>query len=96
MQCAVTYNMHLPINAYTTRGLVSIQARPYVQDSVRVEGVSLSRLSPLGAVGGGGWELASGPHKGRPPLSAENLPFFGRLCCDGQVLSSVGRDTLSH
>ena len=33
----------------------------------------------------GGWELASSPHTGRPPLSAESLPFLGRLCWDGQV-----------
>lgn len=33
----------------------------------------------------GGWELTNSPHTGRPPLSAESLPFLGRLCWDGLI-----------
>lgn len=33
---------------------------------------------PLGARDG--WELANGPHTGRPPPSAQNLPVFAGLC----------------
>lgn len=45
-------------------------------------------LTPL--IAWGGWELPRGPHTGKPPLSAESLPFFRRLCWSSQEPSPSG------